>query len=304
MGRNDEFMEVYMIFKNKKLIFYALVAMMPFCMQAGPVDTCVAAGQTIATVGQAAATIDQACDLSGCTTVEPIASVAAVYNLGMATYMLGSMYYNFAAFPYRLCCGFPQNNQKITPPSLCDKASSALSGISILKTICKEGYEIIPDSVKWAVSSALPDSVKEKGQNVAKFIQNRTYSKFMALSAYVAYKVTQDDVTLIDTIGSAYTEIAMMKLFGQLGYSFLPNEMKVKCKNLKDFIDKYKVLKAAAFVGYVAYKASQQQSYHHAVPVNLPVNLSVDQVPSITPSIVPKDMKCRGSDYMAMAIAS
>lgn len=300
-----------MVLKNKKLILGASFLMMPFLTISGPVDACLAVGQVVADVGKTAATIDHACNLSGCQTAEPIALASGVYNLGMATHLLGSMWYGVAALPYRLCFGFPEAKSSQASVTLCDKASSALHGISTLKTVCREGYELVPDSVKWAVGSVIPDSVKKTCQKAEKFIDDHKYLKLMALGTYVAYKASLERITMVDTISNAYGEIAMMKMFGHLGYSLVPDCVKnavpapiaSKLNTVKNFIDEHKIVKAAAFAGYVAYKMSQQ-SLNSATYGYGRQGLEAVNVDSVVNQSVPSSVEHDQLAQMAMAIAS
>lgn len=262
-----------MVFKNKKLTFLALLSMMPLGVITGSVDVCLAAGKAVVTAGKAAEIIDRAYDLSECQACQPIAVASSMYKLG-------SLSYSLATIPYRLCFGFPKANNSSCAISLCDQASSALHGVSTLKVLCKEGYELVPDSIRWAVSSSVPNSVKLTCQKTANFIDKHTYLKLMALGGYVAYKTSLGRVTMVDTISNAYGEIGMIKMLTRLGYSLTPDCIKnavpapVKSKicAVKNFIDEHKIVKAAAFAGYVAYKMSQQNSHNAAYHKNQELN--------------------------------
>lgn len=299
-----------MIFKNKKLRFIALLSMMPFLATSGPVDTCLAVGQAVVNVGKTAATIEHACDLSGCQTAEPIALASGVYNLGMTTHLLGSMWYGMAALPYRLCFGFPEANTTSATVTLCDNVNSALHGISTFKAVCSQGYDLVPDSIKWAARSAIPDSVKVTCQNAEKFIDSHKYLKLMALSTYVAYKTSLQRITMIDTISNAYGEIAMMKMYGRLGYSLVPDclknavpaPIKSKIHAIKNFVNEHKVVKAAAFAGYVAYKLYQQNLNYAAY--NTGQSLHPINADSLASHVVSSDIMHDQLVQMGMAVTS
>lgn len=264
--KSIDLMEGFMIYNNKKLTILALMSMMPFFMISGPIDASLAVGQAVASIGKVATTIDRACQLSECQTPKPIAFSSDIYNLGSLTHFFGSLLYKTAVTPYRLCCGFPEVSNTLPAITLCDKVNTALHGVSTLKTVLNEGYELMPDSAKWAVSSAIPFPVKEICKKTEKFIHDSKCLKLMTLSAYVAYKASLDRTTMADTISNAYGEVAMIKFFGRLGNSLLPDSVKnavpvsVKSKfdTAKDFINEHKLLKGVAFVGYVAYKLSKQ----------------------------------------------